>query len=286
MKGFDAMKLDRRRKYFMILDCETATIPYDKVYTTEQKQKISIAKPLIYDLGYTIVDKKGHIYKKVNFLISEIFSVPAVFNTAYYKEKRPLYIDMLKGGAITLVTWETAMQEFTEDLKTVFAVGAYNAMFDFKKAIPFTELYMSMLYSDDYHEWLNMQKRICDDIAIGKKKDKNSTFNPDIFTFRNNNYPLFDVWGLACKYLLNCEEYKNFCKVNEYFSNSRRFYSTNAERCYKFITKENDFIEAHTALNDAEIESKIFWDIVKKAKNKIDMGIIYFPFRILGEVVV
>lgn len=280
------MKLDRRRKYFMILDCETATIPYDKVYTTEQKQKIAIAKPLIYDLGYTIVDKKGHIYKKVNFLISEIFSVPAVFNTAYYKEKRPLYIDMLKGGAITLVTWETAMQEFTEDLKTVFAVGAYNAMFDFKKAIPFTELYMSMLYSDDYHEWLNMQKRICDDIVTGKRKDKSSTFNPDIFTFRNNNYPLFDVWGLACKYLLNCEEYKNFCKVNEYFSNSRRFYSTNAERCYKFIAKENDFIEAHTALNDAEIESKIFWDIVKKAKNKIDMGIIYFPFRILGEVVV
>lgn len=280
------MKLDRRRKYFMILDCETATIPCDKVYTTEQKQKIAIAKPLIYDLGYTIVDKKGHIYKKVNFLISEIFSVPTVFNTAYYKEKRPLYIDMLKNGAITLVTWETAMQEFTEDLKTVFAVGAYNAMFDFKKAIPFTELYMSMLYSDDYHEWLNMQKRICDEIATGKKKDKNSTFNPEIFTFRNNNYPLFDVWGLACKYLLNCEEYKNFCKVNEYFSNSRRFYSTNAERCYKFIAKENDFIEAHTALNDAEIESKIFWDIVKKAKNKIDMGIIYFPFRILGEVVV
>ena len=84
-------ELDRRRKYYLILDCETATLPYAAKFTSpKEKQRVCIAKPLIYDIGWTVVDKKGNIYKKKSFLISEIFSVPSVFNTAYYAEKRPI----------------------------------------------------------------------------------------------------------------------------------------------------------------------------------------------------
>ena len=86
------VKLDRRRKYYLILDCETATMPYANNFEGSVKQKISIAKPLIYDLGWQIVDRNGNVYAKRNYLISEIFSVPTVFNTAYYKDKRPLYL--------------------------------------------------------------------------------------------------------------------------------------------------------------------------------------------------
>ena len=137
------MKFDRRRKYYMILDCETATLPFANKYSAEQKKKIAIAKPLIYDLGYIIIDKKGNIYKKVNYLISEVFSVPEIFDTAYYKDRRPFYIDLLSKKELEIVTWATAMNEFVKDLQIVSAVGAYNAMFDFKKAIPFTELYIN-----------------------------------------------------------------------------------------------------------------------------------------------
>ena len=52
----------------------------------------------------------------------------------------------------------------------------------------------------------------------------------------------------------------------------------------KFINKNNDFEEAHTALNDSEIESKIFSKIVKKSLKNLEIGIIYFPFRILGKI--
>ena len=45
-----------------------------------------------------------------------------------------------------------------------------------------------------------------------------------------------------------------------------------------------DFDEAHTAIDDADIESEIFALVVKKAKNQVEMGIEYFPFRILGTV--
>ena len=51
-------KFDRRRKYYVVLDCETATLPYASNLPENLKKQIAIAKPLIYDLGWTIVDKK------------------------------------------------------------------------------------------------------------------------------------------------------------------------------------------------------------------------------------
>ena len=77
-------RLDRRRKYYMVLDCETATLPYAAKLDAAAKQKVAIAKPLIYDLGWQIIDAKGRVYRRRSFLISEIFSVPEIFDTAYY----------------------------------------------------------------------------------------------------------------------------------------------------------------------------------------------------------
>ena len=83
-------KYDKRRKYYMILDCETATLPCANQYTEEERKNVAIAKPLIYDLGWKIVDKLGVVYNRENYLITEIFSVPQIFDTAYYKDKRPI----------------------------------------------------------------------------------------------------------------------------------------------------------------------------------------------------
>lgn len=165
-------KLDKRRKYYLILDCETATLPYAAKFGGDEKKAISIAKPLIYDLGWTICDAKGKIYRKRSYLITEIFSVPSVFNTAYYKEKKPQYLEKLKVGSISLRTWKEATEILERDLLEVQAVGAYNAAFDFKKAIPFTEKYIEALYSNDFQRWEEVQEKVCDNIARGKKAGK------------------------------------------------------------------------------------------------------------------
>lgn len=277
------MKLDKRRKYYMILDCETATLPFVNEYPENVRKNIAIAKPLIYDLGYQIIDRQGRVYKKVNHLITEIFSVPSVFNTAYYKEKRPIYLNLLSEGKINLTDWNTAINELLEDLEHVESVGAYNSMFDFKKAIPFTEKYIKALYTD-YSDFERKQKFACKMIAEKKNYNNDKNFDKNNFIFRGKKYPLFDVWGLACKYVLNCDEYKELCKLNNWKSASGNYYSTTAEKAYRFINKNNDFKEAHTALNDSEIESKIFSKIVKKSLKNLEIGIIYFPFRILGKI--
>ena len=276
-------KLDKRRKYYLILDCETATLPYAIKYGAEQRKNIAIAKPLIYDLGWQIVDVKGNVYKRASYLISEIFSVPDVFNTAYYASKRPIYLERLAKDEIQLTDWKRAIAELVEDLDAVEAVGAYNSMFDFKKALPFTELYISELYSPDYYNWYEFQKSRCDEIAEGYKPKNQKEFEPTVFRFRGKEYPLFDLWGLSCEHLLNTPEYKQACYENDWRSASGKYYPTNAEKAFAFCFGDLDFEEAHTALEDAEIESMLFALITKKTKHKFERGIEYFPFRKLGR---
>lgn len=278
------MKFDKRRKYYMILDCETATLPCAKAYDEDIRKNIAIAKPLIYDFAWRIVDKLGRVYVERNFLISEIFSVPEIFNTAYYAEKRPLYIEMLRKGETQLVSWLEATKIFEEDLTVVEAVGAYNAMFDFKKAIPFTEAYINNLYSDNFYTWLYKQEKICDSIAYGKKHG-GKNFNGEYFLFRGTKVALFDIWGMSCTHLLNNDEYRRICADNDWYTQSGKYYKTSAETAYRFVMGDSDFIEAHTALDDATIETILFAMSIKKAKNKVEpMGIVYFPFKIVGKV--
>lgn len=277
-------KYDRRRKYFLVLDCETATLPHAINYIGEERKNIAIAKPLIYDLGWQVIDYQGRVYAKKNFLISEIFSVPAVFDTAYYAEKRPLYLEKLDKGEIMLTDWRTAVRELVEDMDACEAVGAYNSMFDFKKAIPFTELYINQLYSPDFHKWLDFQNSRVDAIATGKTFENPYGFDETVFRFREKTYPLFDLWGLSCRHILNCDEYKEMCLDNEWQTASGKYFKTSAETAFRFFSGDMEFIEAHTAIDDAVIESMLFADIVKRTKRDFEMGIIFFPFRELGTV--
>lgn len=277
------MKYDRRRKYYMVLDCETATLPCVSDFPGAARQKIAIAKPLIYDLGWQIVDRKGNVYSRKNFLISEIFSVPSVFDTAYYASKRPIYLEKLAKNEITLTDWRTATQALVEDMEVVSAVGAYNSMFDFKKAIPFTELYVNMLYSTDFYKWEEMQKESCSNIANNRKSESKG-FDPEIFRFRGKSYPLFDLWGLSCEHILNNDSYKEMCLDNGWTTASGKYFKTSAETAFRFISGQTDFDEAHTALDDAIIETELLAKIMKKKASNLSMGITYFPFRILGTV--
>lgn len=280
----DNKKLDGRRKYYLILDCETATLPYAANYSADAKKNIAIAKPLIYDLGWQIVDARGTVYRRRSYLISEIFSVPAIFNTAYYASKRPIYLERLERGEISIKSWREATAILEHDLNEVQAVGAYNSMFDYKKGIPFTELYINKLYSTDLQEWLALQERICDNIARGARRASEKEFEPDVFRFRGKTYNLFDLWGLSARHILNCDNYKWQCIENGWLTESKKYFKTSAETTFRFITDNLEFDESHTAIDDAEIESKIFATIHKRTKGKYEMGIIYFPFRELGTV--
>ena len=270
---------------YMVVDTETATLALvnELGLSADDKKKLAIAKPLVYDIGWTIANRTQGIVKKCCYLVAETFCVPAIFNTAYYKDKRPKYLEMIANGEAEVKPWDEIMKIFLADLANCKYMTAYNIMFDAKKAIPFTELYIRNLYSPHYYEWENIQRESCRRILSQPRKKNERDFDPEYFIFRGEKYPMIDIWGIACKYLLNNEKYKKMCLISGKVSPSGLYFSTNAEVTMQYLSQRFDFIEDHTALSDAEIETEILFTALKRGK--VVQGIIYFPYKMLGETV-
>ena len=77
------MKLDKRKKYIMVLDVET----------TNNDMTSKFNDGLVYDIGFGIYDLKGNAYCERSYCIKEIFEDKSLMNSAYYKEKLPKYYE-------------------------------------------------------------------------------------------------------------------------------------------------------------------------------------------------
>lgn len=271
-----------KKKYYLTLDTETATLPFANAICKDanQKQKVAIAKPLVYDIGWVISDRAGNILKSENFLVQETFFVPNVFNTAYYCEKRPTYMEKLSKGEIQAANWNNIIEILLEDLRRVDISTAYNAAFDFKKAIPFTEQYIEHLYSADYNEWERRQYGICQGIIRNGSKGKNDEFLDPVFKLRGEEFPIADLWAIACDRLINIDKYRDYCLQNRLLTTSAQYFKSSAETTFQYLMVQHDFVEEHTALSDAMIESKILAKALRKGKVVPYME--GFPFRKLG----
>ena len=81
------MKIDKRKKYVMVLDVETTN--------NQIEVKNAPNDGLVYDIGFVVADKKGNVYIKRSFAIKEIFDWTDLMNTAYYKNKLPSYLSII-----------------------------------------------------------------------------------------------------------------------------------------------------------------------------------------------
>lgn len=274
-----------KRKYYLTLDTETATLPFANqiAKNATEKQRIAIAKPLVYDIGWVITNRKGEIVKQENYLVQETFFVPQVFNTAYYKEKRPIYMELYKQGKIKRATWDEIIDVLLFDLRAVDIALAYNATFDFKKAIPFTERYIKNLYTDKYTAWEAKQYKKCLAIASGNNDSENPDFLRPYFELRGEQFPIADLWAIACERLINIDKYRNYCLESGLLTNSAQYFKTSAETSYQYLGHQHDFEEAHTALEDALIEAQLAAKALRKGK--IEPALKAFPFRELGTTI-
>ena len=74
------------------------------------------ASPLVYDFGYVIANEKGEIIKSRSYVIKEVYDNKALFETAYYKEKRPLYEEKIANGLAKAVYWGYALKVYFNDI--------------------------------------------------------------------------------------------------------------------------------------------------------------------------
>lgn len=118
------MKIDKRKKYMMVLDVET---------TNNNMEKGAKNDGLVYDIGFVVCDKQGNIYCKRSFAIKEIFDWAELMSTAYYKNKLPKYYEKLKNNKMEKITIWQARKRIKSAIEYfgIKKVYAYNASFDY-----------------------------------------------------------------------------------------------------------------------------------------------------------
>jgi hypothetical protein len=58
----------------------------------------SLEKPFCYNIGYVIADiESGNVLLKKDFVVEQVWHNPMLFTTAYYFDKREIYISRMKG---------------------------------------------------------------------------------------------------------------------------------------------------------------------------------------------
>lgn len=184
-------------------------------------ETISLDKPFVYDLGYTIADADGNIIAKKSYVITQIWNNKELFATSYYAAKKPLYISRLKSKYSKKVSWGNAMRYLANDIKKygVTEIFAYNSKFD-TRALNF----MCAWY------------KVVSGLGSIQIKDIMKYIAP----------------------ITETEDYKNFCEINGYMTAHKiPQCQKKAETLYRYLTKNVDFTEEHTGLEDSLIELEI-----------------------------
>lgn len=178
-------------------------------------------KKFCYNVGYVIFDTDSRaILCKKDYVIEQIWHNVPLFSTAYYADKRPLYVSAMRGKRAILDKWGYVMRAMAKDIREnhVEYAYAYNSPFD------------------------------------------DSVFNFNCDWYKTNNpldtIPVLDIRGMVSEFITNTADYKDFCEKHQRFTESGN-YSATAETVYQYITVDSEFIEAHTALADSEIEAEI-----------------------------
>ena len=193
------------------------------VFDTET---ISVDKPFCYNIGYVIYDTSNKAVLASNdFVVEQVWHNTMLFNTAYYAEKKPLYVRRMRARLTEMEKFGYICQRMLREFRAygVEAAFAYNSDFD----------------------------------------ERVFQFNCDWFKTSNpfDDVPVFDIRGHVHAFLVD-EDYKDFCERESLFTESGN-YSTTAEAVYRFITSNPLFEEEHTALSDSQIEAAILEECVK-----------------------
>lgn len=212
-------KIDRRHIYGIMIDTETAN-------TITEDGKLIMTDVLPYDIGFQLIDSHGRTYgKKFSFVNSDIFTHEVeLMQSAYYAKKIPQYrADLASGKRILANTYEIrkVICELVAEYDCKF-VCAHNARFD---------------------------SRALNNVQRWTTKSRFRYFLP---------YGLewWDTLKMARDVMGKMPTYQRFCAENGYTTKTGKPRFT-AEICYRFITKDNTFVESHTGLEDVEIETEI-----------------------------
>lgn len=220
-------KIDRRIAYRIVLDTETC--PIDK-----ELNEVVPTNMWTYDCGWAIVDKRGKVYKVRSFVNADIFlGEKDLMQSAYYAKKIPQYWEDIKSGKRVLTSFHNIRQTLLADIAEfeVKEIYAHNMRFDYGTL-------------NTTQRWLT--------------KSKYRYFFP-------KDLVIYDTLKMARDVIAKMPTYKRFCEEYGFITKNGQV-SLKAETLYKFISKDLDFVESHTGLEDVMIEKEILAYCYKQHK--------------------
>lgn len=194
---------------FIVLDTETTN---------------SLDDPIVYDVGFAVVDENGKIFEKHSYVVADVFLDCDLMSYAYFAEKIPQYWEDIKSGRRKLRRFSTIyfiLRDVCEQygVKKIFA---HNARFDYL-SLTTTQRYLT---GSKYRFFLPWGVEVCDTLKMSREVLKNNA------------------------------DYRSFCEKNGFVFGNNQLRFT-AEVIYRFLTGNVDFEESHTGLEDVLIEKEI-----------------------------
>ena len=181
--------------------------------------------PIVYDVGYQIFTLADGVLCEKSFVNADVFCDAELMASAYFADKINSYWEEIRDGKRILRKWFNIKKELAEDCQRfgVQFACAHNSAFD-NRALNTTQRYITT--------------------------SKHRYFLPYGIVW-------LDTLKMARKLLKNNDNYGEFCYENGYLTTRgcRRY---TAEIIYRWLSGEDEFVEAHTGLEDVKIERQIF----------------------------
>lgn len=227
-----------------------------KVFLINDNETTGLGKrAIVFDFAYVIATRKKTLVER-SFLVEEIITSPRhmlgaidnpdwrqTFGGKIFRH----YLPELDHSKITIKPWREILAIMRDDILTydVSVFSAYNLNFD-----------------------LGALNRTHNVIA-----EKSLNFS---------RLDLLCLWNFACVTVCDLPFYHRVAKQqndgDDWISLAGNV-RTNAEKVYAYLTGNFDFIESHTALHDAQIETEIMQRLLAKKKripyNEVD----HMPWR-------
>ena len=221
-------KIDYRHHYVLVLDTETANT------LVNEDGRMDMSSVLMYDCGWSVVDTKGNVYLERSYVNRDIFVYEReLMQSAYYAWKIPRYVEDLRNGdRIMANTYEIRQQMLADmELYHIHEVVAHNARFDYNAL-------------NGIQRWTT-KSRFRYWFPYGTE--------------------VWDTMKMARDVIHKMPTYRRFCEEHGLLTANGRL-STTAENLYRFITKNPDFVESHTGLEDVQIEREIMFYCFRQHK--------------------
>ena len=191
----------------------------------------SLDDPIVYDIGWAVVDENGEVYETASYVVADIFCDNDLMASAFFAEKIPMYWEDIRNGNRVLARYRTIRAKLAQCIKNhkVTIICAHNARFDYRSV----NLTQRFLTNSRYRFFFPYGIEIWDTLKMARE------------VFKAN------------------EEYDTFCYENEYVT-KRGCKRYTAEILYRFLTGNNDFVESHTGLEDVMIEKEILVECLRR----------------------